>query len=51
MLMEEISGACGYVIREHFHLVFKQETGTTPSEYRLKFRLYKQTVCPENFRN
>jgi LacI family transcriptional regulator len=38
MLVEVLSEACGYATRERFNQAFKQETGTTPSEYRRKFR-------------
>jgi LacI family transcriptional regulator len=38
MLVEDVSGACGYATRERFNQSFKQETGTTPSGYRRKFR-------------
>jgi len=38
MLIEVLSEACGYSTRERFNQAFRQETGTTPSEYRLKFR-------------
>ena len=38
MLVEVVSESCGYVTRERFNQAFKRETGTTPSNYRRKFR-------------
>lgn len=38
MLIEDISGACGYSTRERFNQSFKLEAGTTPSDYRRKYR-------------
>ncbi len=38
MLVEELAEACGYATRERFNQAFRQETGTTPSGYRKKFR-------------
>ena len=38
MLVEDVSGACGYATRERFNQAFKQEVEATPSEYRRKFR-------------
>jgi LacI family transcriptional regulator len=38
MLIEYLAEACGYITRERFNQAFKQETGTTPSSYRKKFR-------------
>lgn len=38
MLIEDVSGACGYATRERFNQAFKQEAGTTPSDYRRRFR-------------
>jgi len=38
MLIEVLAEACGYATRERFNQAFRQETGTTPSDYRGKFR-------------
>ena len=38
MLVEELSEACGYATRERFNQAFKLEAGTTPSDYRKKYR-------------
>lgn len=38
MLVEELAESCGYSTRERFNQAFKQETGSTPSNYRKKFR-------------
>jgi LacI family transcriptional regulator len=38
MLIEVLAEACGYSTRERFNQAFRKETGTTPSEYRRKFR-------------
>ncbi len=38
MLVDDVSGACGYTTRERFNQAFKQETGATPSDYRRRFR-------------
>ena len=38
MLVEDVSTACGYATRERFNQAFKQETGTTPSGYRRRYR-------------
>ncbi len=42
MLIEVMSESCGYPTRERFNQAFKQETGTTPSDYRRKFRFTPQ---------
>lgn len=38
MLVEELAESCGYATRERFNQAFRQETGTTPSRYRKRFR-------------
>lgn len=38
MLIENLSEACGYSTRERFNQSFKRETGSTPSEFRRKYR-------------
>lgn len=38
MLIEDLAEACGYMTRERFNQSFKQVAGTTPSNYRRKFR-------------
>ena len=38
MLVEDVSSSCGYATRERFNQAFRQEAGTTPSEYRRRFR-------------
>lgn len=38
MLIEVLAESCGYLTRERFNQAFRKETGTTPSEYRGKFR-------------
>jgi LacI family transcriptional regulator len=38
MLVEDLSEACGYATRERFNQAFKQETETTPSGYRKRYR-------------
>ncbi len=40
MLVEDVSSACGYVTRERFNQAFKEESGTTPSGYRRRFRFF-----------
>jgi LacI family transcriptional regulator len=44
MLVEVLSEACGYTTRERFNQAFKQETGTTPSNYRKKFRFIENGI-------
>lgn len=39
MLVEVLSEACGYCTRERFNQAFREEVGTTPSEYRRASRL------------
>jgi LacI family transcriptional regulator len=38
MLVEVVAEASGYATRERFNQAFRQETGTTPSAYRKRFR-------------
>ena len=38
MLVEDVASACGYPTRERFNQAFRVESGTTPSEYRRRFR-------------
>lgn len=38
MLVEHIAESCGYATRERFNGAFRRETGTTPSDYRRKYR-------------
>ena len=38
MLIEHLAEACGYATRERFNQAFKRVTGSTPSNYRKRFR-------------
>ena len=46
-----ISTMCGYANDVHFMRLFKKATGTTPSEYRISFKISQKELEGSKFQN